>query len=145
MKPTLGRFVHYTLTAEDAAAINKRRGDAQKHLEEHRANPFGVVLHVGTDVTEGEVFPMLVTRVLPAPAAGVNGTVFLDGNDTFWREACEEGTEPGTYAWPKTDYPKADKARLQAIGVINEDTRRYVAEEGEHGDASSDAGPNPGA
>lgn len=31
---------------------------------------------------------------------GINGQVFLDGNDTLWVTSADEGTEPGQWSWP---------------------------------------------
>ena len=32
---------------------------------------------------------------------GVNGQVFLDGNDSLWVTSAKEGTTPGTWCWPE--------------------------------------------
>lgn len=104
--PTIGRIVHYTLRAQDAEAINRRRQHARDHLATHQENATGVQVHVGNSVAEGEVYPLLITRVWPGdpatdPHAGsINGQVMLDGNDLFWATSIHCGEGPGTFAWP---------------------------------------------
>jgi len=83
--PSLGRIVLYKMTAQDADAINKRRKDAATHLDTHRVNSNGVQVHVGNQVTAGDVYPMIITRVWgDTETSSVNGQVLLDGNDLFW-------------------------------------------------------------
>lgn len=99
--PTPGRIVLYTLSAQDAEATNKRRADAVAHMEEHRENSNGVQIHVGNDVREGDIFPMIITRVWnPDHGSAVNGQVLLDGNDLLWASSVNEGAGPRTFAWP---------------------------------------------
>lgn len=101
--PTLGRIVIYALTADDAVKINRRRRHAQRHMDKHRSRKAGVMVHVGNSVAEGQLFPMIITAVWGGePTSAVNGTVFLDGSDTFWRTSVSVGKsgEPGTFAWP---------------------------------------------
>jgi hypothetical protein len=100
--PTPGRIVLYTLSKQDADAQNKRRADAQKHLQDHRENSNGVQIHVGNPLAEGDVYPMMIVRVWnPGNAhSAVNGQVLLDGNDLLWVTSVKVGTAPGSYAWP---------------------------------------------
>jgi len=89
MRPTLGRRVHYILTAEQAAEINGWR------LRFPLAGSQG---HVGSRVIDGDVVALDVTRVsLDGP---INGRALLDGNDVLWVTGVSEGTEPGTWHWP---------------------------------------------
>ena len=101
--PTIGRIVHYRLSAADAEAINRRREHAQAHLDEHRANSNGVQVHVGNRAAEGDVFPMVITRVWqPGESEGhVNGQVLLDGNDLLWVTSVNVGSGPRTFSWPE--------------------------------------------
>lgn len=103
--PNIGRIVHYTLTYADAERINKRRLDAQRSMHDHRETSNGVAVHVGNPVTEGDVFPMMITKVWgpKEPSAWVNGQVFLDGNDTLWVTSVGVGDGFGTFAWPSRD------------------------------------------
>jgi len=96
--PTPGRIVLYTLCQQDADAINKRRADAQAHLASQRENSNDCQIHVGNAVTEGDVFPLVITRVWNPNV--VNGQVMLDGNDLFWASSISVGTGPRTFAWP---------------------------------------------
>lgn len=70
MIPTVGRIVHYRLTAQDVEAANAVRAERQ-----------------GNSVAEGEVCPVLITRVWgDKPDSAFNGTLFLDGPDsTLWK------------------------------------------------------------
>ena len=97
MKPTIGRIVHYTLSAQDAEQINKRRKDAQQSGSALRND--GSQIHFGNNVSDGETYPMIITRVWSDTA--VNGSVLLDGNDTFWATSVSEGEGPRHYAWPE--------------------------------------------
>ena len=82
MKPTIGRFVHYTLTEQDAAAVNQ---------------PF----RAGNRASTGDVYPMLICRVWgDTPESSVNGQVFLDGADTLWVTSRSVGEGPGHWVWP---------------------------------------------
>lgn len=78
----LGQVVAYTLTEQDAAQINRRRGDASQHICDHVSSADGKQIHVGNPVEAGDKYPMVVTRLWPEGL--VNGQVLLDGNDTFW-------------------------------------------------------------
>lgn len=90
MRPTIGRIVLYTLSAEDAVAITR-----------HRAALVGAE---GNRVEEGQVFPAMVVRVWgDAPEASVQLQVFLDGNDAHWATSVKEGEGPRTWAWPPRD------------------------------------------
>jgi hypothetical protein len=99
-KPTVGRIVHYKLTAEQADEISRRR--VAKPWEP--GWPPGSQAHVGNPVAEGDVVAMVVVRVWPdefGPGVdGVNGQVLLDGNDSLWVTSGQEGTEPGQWQWP---------------------------------------------
>jgi len=99
--PTMGRVVLYTLDKQDADATNKRRADAQAHLQEHRENSNGAQVHVGNLLMEGDVYPMVIVRAWgTTPSSAVNGQVFLDGNDLLWATSVAVGTGPRTFAWP---------------------------------------------
>lgn len=99
--PTIGRIVHYTLSAPDADAVNTRRRDAINHVADHRERRDGSVIHYGNAVVEGDIYPMVITRVWgDQPGSAVNGQVFLDGNDLLWATSVQCGTGPRTWAWP---------------------------------------------
>jgi len=86
--PSIGRIVHYTLTAQDAAEVNRRRSDAQRQ----EPGTTGHVIHTGNTAKAGDIFPMLVTRVWgDTPDSSVQGQVFLDGNDTLWVTSVQQG------------------------------------------------------
>lgn len=95
--PSIGRIVHYTPGKEDAEAINRRRFQVNEQV----ANFKGVQIHAGNEVKEGDVFPMMITRIWgDTPESCVNGQVFLDGNDLFWVTSAQVGEGPRTYCWP---------------------------------------------
>ncbi len=99
MAPTIGRIVHYTLSEQDADAINVRRANTRRHEADHREAANGLQVHVGNPASEGDVFPMMITRVWPGETL-VQGQVFLDGTDVLWVTSVAEGTGPRTFAWP---------------------------------------------
>lgn len=102
--PSIGRIVHYTLSEQDAAQINKRRADA-KNLNGAgvtlASQGLGPQIHIGNEVHPGEVFPAILVRSWAATAyASQNLQVFLDGNDTFWATSVTEGDGERHWAWP---------------------------------------------
>ena len=88
----LGKIIIYTLTAEDAAQINRRRTTPESIADRIKLQegtdrlrwPDGAQAHIGNRVTDGDRFPMLVTVCLGNWPGRVSGQVFLDGNDTLW-------------------------------------------------------------
>lgn len=112
--PTIGRIVHYKLTADDAAQINRRRttgGDiaarmktsveSQGHNPRIFGWPEGAQAHIGNEAREGDVFPMQIVKTWGDTAtSSVNGQVFLDGNDVFWATSRTVGDQPGQFSWP---------------------------------------------
>ena len=100
MKPSLGRIVHYTLTEQDAQAINRRRDDASKNVRPMLEVADGKQVHVGNHVEAGQVYPLVITRIWNEHSTGVNGQGLLDGNDTFWATSRTEGDGEGHWAWP---------------------------------------------
>ena len=113
--PTIGRIVHYRLSADDATQIHRRRTTGKSIADRMRQQvqlidgtqdpvfgwPAGAQAHIGNDVHEGDVFPMLIVRVWgTGTESAVNGQVFLDGNDVFWATSRTVGDQPGTFNWP---------------------------------------------
>ncbi|WP_374978112.1 hypothetical protein ACEYYH_10550 [Microbacterium trichothecenolyticum] len=101
--PTLGRIVHYTLSEDDAARINKRRDDAVETAHRNKLNPeaTGKQVHIGNRVNAGEVYPMVIVRVWgTTPTSSVNGQVLLDGNDTLWVTSVSVGDGERRFQWP---------------------------------------------
>lgn len=112
MTPAPGRIVLYTLTEQDAAAINSRREDARANariaaksaaeLDPHPGGAFrtGHVAHVGNDVAAGDVFPAVMVRVWNERPGTVNLKVMLDGTDELWATSVVPGEGPRQYQWP---------------------------------------------
>lgn len=116
--PSIGRIVHYRLSAQDVEQIMRRRTTGKSiadrmNLELDRLNherdegvqafawPAGAQAHIGNDVAEGDAFPMLIVRTWGSTAtSAVDGQVFLDGNDVFWATSRIVGDQPGTFSWP---------------------------------------------
>src|SRR6185503_1767087 len=87
--PTIGCIVHYRLSQGDAEQINRRRTNSAEIVDRAKSFPpewpAGAQAHIGNEVHEGDVFPMMIVRVWGEfPESVVNGQVFLDGNDVFW-------------------------------------------------------------
>lgn len=97
----LGESVVYRLTAEDAIQINRRRTTGAYIAERTRDGrwPEGAQAHIGSHVTEGLDFPMIVVRFRDAGDGSfiVNGQVLLDGSDNFWVKNSTEGAASGQY------------------------------------------------
>lgn len=101
MTPSLGRIVHYTMTAEDAEKINKRRKDAHYAMDMHRTSANGVMVHVGNDVKEGDVYPLIITKIWDeGERASFNGQLMLDGNDLYWVTSTSIGDGLRQCVWP---------------------------------------------
>ncbi len=103
MEITVGRIVHYVLTEEDAKQINRRRTNGESIKLRMAAGlwPTGAQAHIGKQVEAGQHFPMIVTEVDPNDIYGVDGQVFLNGNDTYWVQSRKEDVIPGTWHWPE--------------------------------------------
>ena len=100
--PTIGRIVHYRLTAQDAIEINRRRTDsgsiAQRMKGDPSEWPVGAQAHIGNIAYEGETFPMMITKVWGnTPDSAVNGQLFLDGNDVLWITSVNAGEGPRSF------------------------------------------------
>jgi hypothetical protein len=103
---SIGRIVHYTLSEQDAQAINQRRADFyafQRSLKQQpepgQSGRSGHVGHIGNQASEGEVYPAVVVRTWEEHLANLQ--VLLDGNDTYWATSRREGEGPNTWAWPQ--------------------------------------------
>jgi hypothetical protein len=100
----LGEHVIYRLSAEDAAQINRRRTDGPSISDRIREGewPLGAQAHIGSHVSAGIDFPMIVVRFRDAGDGKfiVNGQLFLDGSDSFWVKNAAEGDAPGMYHFP---------------------------------------------
>ena len=104
MIPTKGRIVHYTLRADQAAAINAQRKAARDHSKSLHCPMDGTMAHTGNSCREGDVFPMMIVQTWGnQPNSAVNGQVYLDGNDIFWATSVSVGEGPGTWAWPQRE------------------------------------------
>lgn len=97
MTPTVGRIVHYRLTAADAEAVNRRRADAFAKIENMRKHRPGFQAHIGNPASEGQTVAMMIVAVWGDDC--VNGQVFLDGNDSLWVTSRMYGPEPGEWRW----------------------------------------------
>lgn len=98
--PTIGRIVHYRLSADDAEQANRRRKPhaARDHQPGGDLWPTQAQAHVGNEAREGTYVPMLIVATWGGTT--VNGQAFLDGNDVLWVTSRQEGTAPGTWTWP---------------------------------------------
>lgn len=107
MTPTIGRIVIYKLSEQNCSEINRRRTSGPSISERIKvlAWPVGAQAHIGNSAFSGQELPMVVCRVWPdefgAGVDGINGQVFLDGNDTLWITSAREGTEVGQWHWPE--------------------------------------------
>ena len=112
--PTIGRIVHYRLSADDATQINRRRTTGHSIAERMKVQlsqvecitpllgwPTGAQAHIGNEVREGDTFPMMITRVWgDTPTCAVNGQALLDGTDVLWVTSVSVGGGPHTFSWP---------------------------------------------
>lgn len=89
--PTVGRTVHYILSAQDVAYID-RTCPAQVQGES------GYYEAVRNPVAEGQVYPAQVVATWGGPSA--NLVVQLDGTAQYWATSRGEGDQPGQWFWP---------------------------------------------
>jgi hypothetical protein len=95
----LGGIVYYRLTLEDAAQINRRRTTGLA-IASHIAVsewPLGAQAHIGNEARVGQIFPMMVVRVIDGAAKMVSGQVFLDGTDVLWVQNVYQGNYIGQW------------------------------------------------
>lgn len=98
-QPSVGRIVHYKLSDANVELLRKIRkmSDSVPHQP-------GVQAHAGNTPQHGDILPMMIVRVRPDEGGpgipGVNGQVFLDGNDVLWVTSVHEGPERGQWQWP---------------------------------------------
>lgn len=99
-RPTIGRVVLVSLTADDAEKINRRRttGDEISRQMTVGLWPKGAQAHIGNDVTVGDVVPGIIVRVWDDTT--VNVQCLLDGTDRFWATQRQLGTDVGSWFWP---------------------------------------------
>ncbi len=109
MVPTIGRIVHYRLSADDVTQINRRRTTGKSIADRMqyggdpilKAWPAGAQAHIGNEAAEGDTYPMLIVRCWgDTETSAVNGQVFLDGNDVLWATSVCAGEGPRTFSWP---------------------------------------------
>ncbi|MEE4540975.1 hypothetical protein V2S66_03205 [Streptomyces sp. V4-01] len=106
--PTIGRIVHYTLTAADADAINKRRSDFTAFGQTLAGTPdpghrgaTGHVAHVGNHARAGAICAAMIVQTFDGHAANLQ--VHLDGTDTYWATSRTEGDGEGHWvSLPRT-------------------------------------------
>lgn len=92
--PTVGRLIHYRLSTQDVADVNRRR----RRSAAAPANEWGYIAPRGNPVSTGQVVPAVVTAVF---GEKVNANVLLDGTDTLWVTSREQGSEAGQWCWPE--------------------------------------------
>lgn len=106
--PTIGRIVIYKLSREDSNAINRRRGHAAEHMNNHRMNQTGVMVHVGNTTSMGEEYPATIVRVWDD--GKINLKVHLDGSDDYWATSRECGDGDGQWHWMAYQLGQAARA-----------------------------------
>jgi len=110
MTPTIGRIVLYTLSAQDAEQINRRRTTGTAIAERMsydsgdpmmKAWPAGAQAHIGNEAREGQTVPATVVAVWSDTC--VNLHCLLDGTDAYWATSRNLGNEMnvnGFWLWP---------------------------------------------
>ncbi|GAA4002736.1 hypothetical protein GCM10022631_11820 [Deinococcus rubellus] len=103
MNPSIGRIVHYVLSAQDADQINRRRTTGPSIAERIKDEqwPLGAQAHIGNRAEEGQHVAAIVVNVF-GPAT-CNLQCFLDGNDVFWATSQLEGSAPSTWHRPERE------------------------------------------
>ncbi len=86
MQLSLGRIVHYKLTAGDVDHIERNLPASRGH-------------QVRNAVSEGQVLPAMVVAIFGSDSTA-NLKVFLDGEDCYWATSRTLGDGPGHWTWP---------------------------------------------
>lgn len=90
MKPTVGRIVHYRMSAEDIETVRVQLQN----------NPLTLLNQFNAPRT-GQPYAAVVTSVTDHPAhPDVNLNVFLDGPFGYFAASRVEGDGDGTWCWP---------------------------------------------
>jgi len=116
MQVSIGRLLHYRLTEADVEQLARRRTTGSEIAERIKSDkwPLGAQAHIGNPHHVGQVLPLVVCVVWPNEYGpnyhGVNGQVFLDGNDALWVTSIKEGTDNGTWSWPKKEEARPETA-----------------------------------
>ena len=102
MRPTIGRIVHYRLTAENADEINRRRTSVisiAARIEENTW-PSGAQAHIDNQAFPGDIVASIIVSVWGDEC--VNLQCLLDGSDTYWVTPANFSidTTVGTWDWP---------------------------------------------
>lgn len=103
MGAKVGTLVLYTLTADDAQAINRRRDDYSAfrsratHEVAGESGRNGHQGHFGNSASEGQQYAGVIVRVFDPSTTTANLQVHLDGNDTYWAASRQLGDGPGHY------------------------------------------------
>ena len=102
----LGDVVHYTLTGDDAAAINRRRTDGASIADRHFKGMWhpGAQAHIGEPVTAGDKVPMTVTKIEPVFGSlelNLSGQCTLNGTDSYWVRNAAPGDGPGRWQFAR--------------------------------------------
>ena len=105
MRPTIGRIVHYRLTAENADEINRRRTTRNSIAirVEEKIWPIGAQAHIGNQVDEDDIVAGIIVAVWGDEC--VNLQLQLDGCDSYWVTSANfvdvsNPTEAGRWDWP---------------------------------------------
>lgn len=94
--PSIGRIVHYRLSAHDTDVINASRRQALDFAQKH-----GLRIPIFNSVYQGDAFPATIVRVWgDTPQAAVNLKVQLDGQDDLWVTSRVCGEQNGMWLWP---------------------------------------------
>ena len=86
MQLSIGRIVHYKLSAGDVVQIDNR-------------HPIARGQQVRNPVSEGQVLPAIVTAIF-GTGTTANLKVLLDGEDCYWATSRSLGENPGSWSWP---------------------------------------------
>lgn len=95
-RPSIGRIVHYRLTADDASRIMQWRHDRAANWG---AVHHGAQAHWGNPVSEGDIVAMIITSP-DSDDLIAGGQCILDGNDSYWVQGAHQGDDAGQWNWP---------------------------------------------
>ena len=97
----IGEVLGYRVTNEQVDRMNGLR-IVSRSMDTARLEgkfPQGAQAHIGAASAEGDILPLIVTRITEGANGRtlVNGQLILDGSDSLWIEHATEGDGPGQW------------------------------------------------
>ena len=120
MQPTVGRIVHYHLTAAQAKSLTIDTSDPWERQSKDEPMPYG----------EGDVVAAIVARV--SPAGALVSLKLIPDVDRVTRviRHVGEGDLPGEWEWPPEGIAPSDNTRIRLPAALHRQLKAAAAQRG---------------